>query len=159
MNGRLTQRVPPWDSPGVPRWDTKGVVIMAEFISSSEAYRIARERASVAAAFEASTLHTAIYDAREEGLSVRETAAALQVPKSTVSRHWREGHQCSRVVPMWGSEAAWREAHTAVWAHNPRELADDSVPYEWSEDGEQRAVRARSRGTATLRQSSSGTND
>lgn len=131
---------------------------MAEFISSSEAYRIARERASVAAAFEASTLHTAIYDAREEGLSVRETAAALQVPKSTVSRHWREGHQCAPVVPTWGSESAWREAHAAVWAHNPRELADTFVPYEWSDDGEQRAVRARYRGTAVLRQSSNGAN-
>lgn len=123
---------------------------MSEFISSGEAYRIARERASVAAAFEASTLHTAIYDAREEGMSVRETAAALQVPKSTVARHWREGHQCPRVIPTWGSESAWREAHAAIWAHNPRERADDFVPYEWDGNGEQRTIRARSRGAAAL---------
>lgn len=124
---------------------------MSNFASTSEAYRRARERASVADALESSLLHTAVYDAREAGLSVRETAAALRVPKSTVARHWREGHQCRRLIPMWGSEEAWREAHAVVWAHDPRELADDFVPYEWSDDGVDRTVRARSRGTARLR--------
>lgn len=122
---------------------------MSDFVSTSEAYRIARERASVAAAFEARTLHMAIYDARGAGMSVRETAAALGVPKSTVARHLRASH--TREVPALGSESAWREAHAAVWAHDPHELADDFVPYEWSDDGEQRTVRARSRGVAVLR--------
>jgi len=132
---------------------------VSEFVSTSEAYRIARERASVAAALESSTLHTAIYDAREEGMSIPETAAALQVPKSTVSLHWREEHRCPRVVPTWGSESAWREAHSVIWAHNPRELADDFVPYEWSDEGEQRTIRSRARGMAALRQQNADGND
>jgi hypothetical protein len=124
---------------------------VSEFISSAEAFRVARERASVAAAFEASTLHLAVFDARESGLSVRETAAALGVPKSTVARHWREMHSCSTPLPMWGSPSAWREAHEKVWAHNPRELADVWVPFEWSDEGDRRTVQRRRRGVAVLR--------
>ncbi|WP_277212566.1 hypothetical protein [Isoptericola croceus] len=124
---------------------------MSEFVSTSEAYRVARERASVATAFEAKLLHMAVFDAREAGMSVREAAAALSAPKSTVSRHWREGHRCADVVPVWGSDAAWREAHEAIWAHNPSELADDWVPYEWSDDPDRRAVTRRARGAAVLR--------
>ena len=124
---------------------------MSTFESTREAHRVARERASVAAALEAATLHTAIYDAREAGMSVREAAAALGVPKSVVARHWREGHRCTPPVPVWGSESAWREAHAAIWAHDPH-AADDFVPYEGINDGTQRTVRARSLGTAILRQ-------
>jgi hypothetical protein len=122
-----------------------------EFVSSSEAFRIARERASVAAALEASTFHIAVFDAREAGLSVREAATALNAPKSNVARHWREGHSCTQPVPAWGSSLAWREAHAAIWAHNPRELADDWVPYEWRTEGDHTVVARRSRGTAVLR--------
>ncbi|WP_143244680.1 helix-turn-helix domain-containing protein [Agrococcus casei] len=129
---------------------------MSTFESTAEAHRVARERASVAAALEASTLHTAIYDAREAGMSVREAAAALDVSKSTVSRHWREGHRCTAPVPVWGSETAWREAHAAIWAHDPHEAADDFVPYEWIEEGGQRTIRARWRGVAVLGQQDSG---
>ena len=50
---------------------------MSTFESTAEAHRVARERASVAAALEASTLHTAIYDAREAGMSVREASRRL----------------------------------------------------------------------------------
>lgn len=116
---------------------------MITFISTSEAYRVARERASVAAAFEDALLHLAVYDAREEGMSVRETATALRVPKSTVARHWRVGHRCRHVMPLWGSPAAWTEAHAAIWAHNPHELADDRVPYRWFDNGECRTVLPR----------------
>ncbi|MGO2748208.1 hypothetical protein [Microbacterium sp.] len=124
---------------------------MPELISSAEAFRKARERASVAAAFEANTLHMAVFDAREAGMSVRETAAALSVPKTTVARHWREGHHCVQPVPVWGSVAAWREAHAAVWAHEPRELADDWVPYAWGVEADQTVVTSKSRGLAQLR--------
>lgn len=129
----------------------EGFHIVSEFISSAEAFRIARERASVAATLEASTLHLAVFDAREAGLSVRETSVALSVPKSTVARHWGEVHRCAQPTPMWGSPSAWREAHAAVWAHNPRELADDWVPYDWRDEGDQRIVTRRPRGTAALR--------
>ncbi len=33
----------------------------------------------------------------------------------------------------------------AVWAHDPEQLADDWVPYEWDDDGESRTVRRRPR--------------
>lgn len=130
---------------------------MSEFVSSAEAFRSARERASVASSMEAHLLHLAVFDAREAGLSVRETAAALSVPKSTVDRHWRPGHRCPDVMPLWGSAAAWREARAAVWAHNPRELADDWVPYEWTDNGTERSVRLRARGVARLRSVDGGT--
>lgn len=123
---------------------------MSDLISSAEAYRVARERASVAASFEANLLHMAVFDAREAGMSVREAAGALNVPKSTVARHWRENHRCPDVVPMWGSVAAWREAHAAIWAHNPRELADHWVPFEWRDEDDSRVVMRRARDTATL---------
>lgn len=123
---------------------------MSEFVSSAEAYRLARERASVAASFEAGLLHMAVYDARDAGMSIREAAVALSVPKSTVARHWREGHRCPDVVPVWGSETAWREAHAAIWAHNPRELADDWVPYGWRDERDSRTVIHKTRGTARI---------
>ncbi len=124
---------------------------MSEFISSAEAFRVARERASVAAAFEASMLHLAVFDARESGMSVRQTAVALSVPKSTVARHWREHHQCTLPLPIWGSPLAWREAHEKIWAHNPRELADVWVPFVWSDNGVNRTVGYGVRGVAVLR--------
>lgn len=126
----LTRLVPLWESTCVPWWNTRGVYVVSEFISSAEAFRIARERASVAAVFEASTLHLAVFDAREAGLSVRETSVALSVPESTVAHHWREVHHCAQPLPVWGfgSVSTWREAHAAVWAHNPGELAGHWVP-------------------------------
>lgn len=79
---------------------------MSTFISSAEAFRKARERRSVAETFEANLLHMAIFDARTAGMSVRQTARALNVPKSTVARHWREGHRCPASVPAWGSDSS-----------------------------------------------------
>lgn len=125
-----------------------------EFRSSAEAFRKARERASVAVTMEAQLLHMAIYDAREAGLSVRDTASALGVVKSTVNRHWRERHRCADVVPTWGSEAAWRDARTAVWSHSPREREDEFVPWSWEGEGVARVVRRIPRGTARQQSSS-----
>lgn len=124
---------------------------MSQFVSSSEAFRRARERASVAASIEAGALHMAIYDAREAGLSIREAAAALRVPKSTVARHWREGHRCVDVAPTWGSPEAWRAAHRAVWAHDPVHQRDEWVPYEWSDGSDGgRVATHRTRGIIRL---------
>lgn len=119
---------------------------MARFETTAEAFRKARERSSVAAAMETGLLHTAVHDAREAGLSVRKAASALGVPKSTVARHWREGHYCPAVVPVWGSEAVWREAYAAVWSHDEQQLADGHVPYSWTELDGARHVAARTRG-------------
>ncbi|UOD83464.1 hypothetical protein [Paenarthrobacter ureafaciens] len=33
-------------------------------------------------------------------MTIREVAAALQLPKSTVARHWQEGHRCPEVPPV-----------------------------------------------------------
>lgn len=128
---------------------------MSEFVSTSEAFRIARERASVATALEARVLHVAIFDARDSGMSIRATSRALSVPKSTVARHWRPGHSCPDVVPMWGSKDAWSEAHSMIWAHDPVELANEFIPYTWSDVSEDgvivaRSVTSNSYGTATM---------
>lgn len=124
---------------------------MSQFASSSEAFRVARERTSVAASIEAGVLHMAIYDAREAGLSIREAAAALCVPKSTVARHWREGHRCVDVAPTWGSPETWRAAHRAVWAHDPVQQRDEWVPYEWSDESDGgRIATHRARGITLL---------
>lgn len=130
---------------------TEGVS-MSTFMSSAEAFRKARERRSVAETFEANLLHMAIFDARAAGMSVRQAARALNVPKSTVARHWREGHRCPATVPTWGSESAWRDAHAMIWAHDPQELADDVVPWEWSVlDSGAHEIRRKFRGVARLR--------
>lgn len=104
-----------------------------EFETTAEAFLKARERSSVAAAFEAELLHTAVHDARMSGMSVRQASAALGVPKSTVSRHWRDGHRCPEVLPHWGSETAWKEAHAAVWSHDVKQLTNDQPPYVWQQ--------------------------
>lgn len=65
-------------------------------------------------------------------MSVREAAAALRVPKSTVARHWREGHRCTDAPPVWGTTDEYLAAERAIWAHAP-ELITDRVPYEWSD--------------------------
>lgn len=106
---------------------------------------------------EAGLLHLAVFDAREAGLSIREAAVALSVSKRAVARHWRESHRCRGSVPLWGSEAAWLEAHAAVWAHNPRELADDWVPYQWRDEADRRIITLRRRGVAGLRSDGSVT--
>ncbi|MBX0301837.1 hypothetical protein K2F54_17880 [Cryobacterium sp. 1639] len=106
----------------------------------------------MADAFEANLLHLAVFDARENGMSVRQAAAALSVPRSTVARHWRDGHRCPEVPPLWGSDAAWSEAHAAVWAHDQEELADAWVPYEWNDEGAHRTITAKTRGVVALSQ-------
>lgn len=107
--------------------------------STRTAFQAARRRANVAASIEANLLHIAIYDAREAGMSVRETATALGVPKSTVARHWRVGHHCPSVPPSWGDEREWTAATLAVWAHDP-DQREDHVPWRWHGDGSVEAV-------------------
>lgn len=121
------------------------------FASTSEAFRNARRRASVAASLERQLLHTAVYDAREQGLSIRQAADALHVPKSTVARHWRAGHSCVTAPPAWGDETEWMAAERSVWAHDPSN-APELSPWVWTdnEDGT-RSVQARPTGIAVRR--------
>lgn len=126
-----------------------GIVVTA-FINIVQAFQAARARASVAQSIEAQLLHRAIAGAREQGMSTREAAAALRVPKSTVARHWRENHHCLPVPPVWGNAAEYEDAQRAAWSHAPEEL-DDWVPYEWEDtEDDARITRLRSRGVATL---------
>lgn len=153
------RRIKPDTLPGVSRRGTVNVshsgtatreeTVVADNEDSKKAFEAARARSSVAQSIEAKTLHTAIFDARERGLSIREAAAELRVSKSTVARHWREGHRCLDVIPTWGNTEEYLRAARAVWAHVPAEL-DDWVPYEWDHTPEGIVVRACSRGTAVL---------
>jgi len=98
-----------------------------------------------AVSLEEDALHMAVYDAHEAGLSVRQAATALQVPKSTIARHWRLGHACRDLPPIWGSEREWSDAHAAVWSHDADR--DGWVPYQWTEgDDGARTVKLRARG-------------
>lgn len=123
---------------------------MTEFEKIRRAFAASRSRASVASHAEARLLHMAAYDAREAGLSVREAAAALRVSKSTLARHWREGHRCSIPAPMWGTPEEYIAAERAIWAHAPEEV-DERVPYEWEDLPEgARTTRCVPLGTVTL---------
>lgn len=105
---------------------------MDSFETSAQAFQAARARASVATHVEARTLHLAVHDARESGLSVREAAAALRVPKSTIARHWREGHHCPELRPIWGNGEEYINAERAVWKHDPA-MFGGRVPFVWIE--------------------------
>lgn len=85
------------------------------------AYRTARARAAAAAEVEAELLHALVYDTKEEGRSVREAAAMLQVPKSTVARH-----RLNRGVGIlhgstWLTPEEYVAAHNAAWADAPEQ--------------------------------------
>lgn len=127
---------------------------MTRFESTAEAFRNARRRASVADHLTQQLLHVAVFDAREAGMSIRQTARALRVSRSMVARHWREDHRDPDTTPVWGDEAEYRAAHAAVWQHDPDspDGADTHVPYEWIDlpDGS-RQIRQVYRGTAHLR--------
>lgn len=97
-----------------------------------EAFRVARARASVAQYMEQRLLHVAVYDAKESGLSVRETAALLRVPSSTVGRHWHDGHRCDDRAPLWGTPEEYLAAQMAIWAHAPTQMEKES-PFTWSD--------------------------
>lgn len=122
---------------------------MVEFETTVQAFETARTRSSIAQHAEARLLHLAVYDAREAGLSVRETAAALRVPKSTVARHWRGGETVA--PPAWGNPEEYLSAERAIWAHAPDNF-DNRVPYEWEDhpDGT-RSSRAIPLGVITAR--------
>lgn len=123
---------------------------MDRFETTAKAFQAARTRASVASHVEASTLHMAVYDARESGHSVRETAAALRVPKSTIARHWREGHHCPELAPIWGNGDEYINAERAIWAHDPAQF-DGRVPFFWTEAANgTRSVRSIPIGKAKL---------
>jgi hypothetical protein len=122
------------------------------FSNSSQAFQAARTRASIAQTIESEILHMAVYGARAEGMSVREAAAALRVPKSTVSRHWWEHHNCGDKPPRWGNATDYVDAWNAVWVHNDLERIS-AAPWTWEDlaDGtriiRRRAVAAALRGT------------
>lgn len=106
------------------------------FDSYVRAFEVARERASIAQALQMDALHQAIRKGCEQGMSVRELARRLRMPKSDVQRHSRSGHECMKSLPVWGSPDGWIDAYRAVWAHDPEMLAHESVPFVWEDDGD-----------------------
>ena len=102
------------------------------FSNSSQAFQAARTRASIAQTIESEILHMAVHDARAQGMSVREAAAALGVPKSTVSRHWWERHHCGDKPPRWGSATDYVDAWNAVWVHDDLERIS-TAPWTWED--------------------------
>lgn len=71
---------------------------MADFAHTAEALKKAREQAKEFATLEANLMCAAISEAKGLGMSVRTSAAALDVPSSTVGRHWNEGHHCPKTT-------------------------------------------------------------
>jgi len=117
------------------------------FATTATAFEQARARASVANHFEATLLHTAIFDAREAGMSVRETARALRVPKSTVSRRWRSG-RTDFAAPIWGNPDEYRAARAAILGDAQQD--EPLVPFEWEDRDGERSVHFVGMGVARL---------
>lgn len=90
------------------------------FAVTAQAFEAARARASVANYFEQLVLHMAVYDAREAGMTIREAAAALRVPKSTIARQWRRWAGVDQ-MPVWGNSEEFAACRRAVWAHAPEQ--------------------------------------
>lgn len=114
----------------VPRWDTlkaDGFIIM-QLNDSIEAYNKARAVAEVASSMQHNLLRTVIYDAKEQGLGIRETARLLEIPKSTLSRQWYLDPEIKKnMLPFHGSEEAYRMVadyvHSGTW--------DGHCPWKW----------------------------
>ncbi len=83
-------------------------------------------------------------------MTIRETAAALQVHRSTVGRHWNGNQPNGDELPEWGTAELYIEAERAIWAHAPEQAAQ-RPPFEWIDmpDGS-RHIRAVPSGSAVL---------
>ena len=115
---------------------------MATLDEIAMAFAAARARANIARDAERKLLHEAIDEAHRDGVSLRATAALLRSPVSTVASHWRAGHHCPDLLPIWGNEAEYVAAQREIWAHAPSNASIRS-PYRWSdrEDGSRCVVR------------------
>lgn len=105
---------------------------MSTFENLAIAFQVARSRAQIARDAERRLLHRAIAYAHESEMTIRETASMLRAPVSTVASHWREGHNCPYIPPVWGNADEYRQAERDIWKHAPQ-LAENTVPYRWFE--------------------------
>lgn len=99
--------------------------IELQFESALAAFDVARERAAAAIVVEQHALNSVIHLAVDRGLSIRETATYLRMPKSTVARHKDAIPDAWRDVAV-GSET-YAEAHNAAWAHDQPQQLDASA--------------------------------
>ena len=84
---------------------------------SLAAYQRARTRAAMASYFERRAVDLLVFDAREAGMSTREIAALVELPKSTVARLGRpSGRDVGKLpFPRWATEEEWLSAYTSIW--------------------------------------------
>lgn len=110
--------------------------------SAVSAYDAARTRADAARDVERAVPHETIAAARRSGMSLRETAEALGVPRMTVARAELRKRP---VLPSWATTPhAWVEAWNAAWAHDPScERADAPFEVTWHGSNGLRSVRFR----------------
>lgn len=100
-----------------------------EYSDTKRAFETARIRSRVAAAFKDQLLDEAITEAKKAGMSIRQTAKALDVPHATIGRRWDDDLRgVKEVVIPEGAENEWREAHAYIWGHDPVELANIRIP-------------------------------
>lgn len=103
------------------------------------AYEQARARAAAAAEIEAELRHALVYDAQVSGMSVRETAALLQVPKSSVARiraKYHTGPYGGADWNPWITPETYVAANNAAWSHDPTQhITEAPFRTEIREDG------------------------
>lgn len=100
--------------------------------STLEAYRRARVRAVAAQQVESDLLRMASYEAKEVGLSIREAAGLLGVPKSTLAR---SGASRDDFPPAGYDEEEWLSAWNSAWAGDVTQQVDQA-PFEVEDCGD-----------------------
>lgn len=107
------------------------MAVMSDFTTIEQAFEVARRRASIGQYQEARLLRQAVHAAYMAGMSVRETAAKLRVPKSTVARNLRPSLG-PLTPPSWGTPEEYMEAEQAIWAHAPERIPA-GAPFRWTD--------------------------
>ncbi|WP_157508664.1 helix-turn-helix domain-containing protein [Luteipulveratus halotolerans] len=93
------------------------------------AYERARVRAEASTLIERSLLRYAIAELREDGMSTRQIAARLRLPKSTVNRVRSTSKEQLAEELHWTTPDAYVEANNAAWpATPPMQIAN--APFE-----------------------------
>lgn len=77
--------------------------------------------------------HLACWQARDEGVSVRETARLLGISASAVQRHLKGSCSEYRKAPMpvRGDKETYFSVQAQMWEHAPQ-FAETVCPFEWS---------------------------
>lgn len=119
-----------------------------EFEAALTAYRNARSRRLAAQDVEEDALQSALFNGGQLGLSVRELAAMVRLPKTTVARLRISGAVGGQEGWIADDPVEYVAAHNSAWSHMPsRQIAEAPFTIERAEDGNH-AVHVRPRGVA-----------